>query len=380
MMGSRLKEDLSIFFSELEDPRLDRNKLYSLEEIIFLVLVSALAGYESWRGAEFFGEERIEFLRKFFRFKNGIPSHQTIGRVFSILKPKAFEDFFLSWAAQIHGSNNGKQIAFDGKTIRGSFDKAKGKGAIQILNAFAVESGITLAQLQIGSKTNEITELPKMIDSLDLKGANVSVDALNTQKTIAEKIISAGADYTLALKGNHKTLHSAVEYLFKETQIAKKDELTFTEKEHGRITTRNYQILKIEKNMLLESQEWKGLIGLGRVEVISERENKNTREERFYLLSYTDVAKFSKASRGHWGIENKLHWVLDVTYSEDASRIRKDNAPRNYSLIRKFALNIIRKTKQTLSIPKFHMKMTLNTVFAENILADSGFTRRKVEF
>lgn len=291
MMGSRLKEDLSIFFSELEDPRLDRNKLYSLEEIIFLVLVSALAGYESWRGAEFFGEERIEFLRKFFRFKNGIPSHQTIGRFFSILKPKAFEDFFLSWAAQIHGSNNGKQIAFDGKTIRGSFDKAKGKGAIQILNAFAVESGITLAQLQIGSKTNEITELPKMIDSLDLKGANVSVDALNTQKTIAEKIISAGADYTLALKGNHKTLHSAVEYLFKETQIAKKDELTFTEKEHGRITTRNYQILKIEKNMLLESQEWKGLIGLGRVEVISERENKNTREERFYLLSYTDIAK-----------------------------------------------------------------------------------------
>jgi hypothetical protein len=206
MMGSLVKEDLSVCFDSIEDPRIERSKKFPIEEIIFLAIFGALLGIESWRGLALLGNERLAELQQFIPFASGIPSHQTLGRVFSILRPKSFEEFFLSWAAKLNGSNEGKQIAIDGKALRGSFDTATGKKAIHILNACAVESGITLAQLQVDVKTNEITTLPEMLDSLDIRGAMISVDALNTQKNIAEKIITAKADYTLALKGNHKNL------------------------------------------------------------------------------------------------------------------------------------------------------------------------------
>lgn len=183
MMGSLVKEDLSVSFAEIEDPRVNRKKLYPIGEILFLALVGALLGIESWRGLELLGNERIEFIRRFFPFKNGVPSHQTIARVFSLLKPKSFEQFFMVWAAALHGPNHGKQIAFDGKTLRGSYDTSSGKKALHILNACAVETGICLAQLEVDTKTNEITTVPELIDAIDLRGAMVSVDALNTQYT-----------------------------------------------------------------------------------------------------------------------------------------------------------------------------------------------------
>lgn len=377
MMGSMLKEDLSVLFDGIEDPRVERSKKHPIGEIIFVVIFAALLGIKSWRGTALVGSERIDLLRKFFPFSNGVPSHQTIGRVFSILKPKSFEQFFNAWSASLHGSNNGKQIAFDGKSLRRSYDKNKGQKALHILNACAVDNGITLAQIEVDEKTNEITAVPDMIDALDIKGAMISVDALNTQKNIAEKIINSGANYTIALKGNHKNLNEDVSLLFDTTKIdlsEKKDEhFEECEKEHRRITTRIYDVIPVDLNNLEVSLNWKGLKSVGRVQTTTLKNEKETSEIRYFLLSYNGAKEFAKAARGHWGIENKLHWSLDVVYSEDASRKRADYAPRNYSLIRKFALNICRTFKEKLSVPLFHIKNASNFDFFHSVLVISGF-------
>ena len=377
MLGSLVKEDLAVNFDLIEDPRLDRHKKYPLSEIVFLALFAALQGIESWRGIELLGNERLDFLRKFFLFKNGVPSHQTIGRVFSIMRPKSFETLFATWAATLSGPNGGKQIAIDGKTLRGSFDKATGKRALHLLHACAVDSGITLAQLEVGEKTNEITTVPEMIDVLDIKGAMVSVDALNTQKEIAAKIIAAHADYTLALKGNHKNLNEEVIFLFNTHKLPGSgiNHLEVVEKSHGRITSRVYDILSVNETDLPQMADWKGLQALGRVETTITKDNKTSYELRYYLLSYNSIALFAKSARGHWAVES-MHWQLDVTYGEDASRKRKDHAPRNYSLIRKFALNTIKAVKGKLSVPLVHIKAAANPEYLTNILQSAGFPLR----
>lgn len=366
-MGSVLKEDLRVDFSKIEDPRIQRSKKYPIEEIIFLCLFGAFLGVESWRGVALLGQERLAFLRQFFAFSNGIPSHQTIGRVFSLLKPHCFEQFFMDWSAKLNGSNQGQQIAFDGKSLRGSANGAK--KALHLLNACAVDNGLSLAQLQVEEKTNEITALPEMIDCLDIKGAMVSVDALNTQKNIAAKIVEAQADYTLALKGNHKHLNQAVEGLFATHTTPSHEE---TEKSHGRITTRRYHLLPVDKYNLPQALDWRGLKAVGRVETMTLRRGKQSHETRYYLLSYEDVQRFAKSVRNHWGVE-VMHWMLDVTFGEDACTKRKDHAPRNYSLIRKWALNVLRKFKGKLSVPLVHIKAASNSEYLKSLMITAGF-------
>lgn len=372
MMGSLVKEDLAVRFDLLEDPRLDRRKKYPVCEIVFLGIFGALHGIESWRGLELLGNERIAFLKRFFEFAEGIPSHQTIARVFSILKPKSFEDFFKAWTSSLVGSNSGKQLAFDGKAVRGSYDRASAKEAIHLLNVCAVDCGITLAQMEVGAKTNEITVVPQMIDALDIEGAMVSVDALNTQKDIAKKIIEGKAQYTLALKGNHKNLNEEVGLLFDSSKISTRYHFEDTEKSHGRITSRIFDVIKVDALNLPQTPEWKGLSAVGRVQTTVLKGDKETNEIRLYLLSYTDVGLFAKSARGHWGVES-MHWTLDVTFREDASRKRKDHAPRNYSLIRKFSLNILRTFKGKLSVPLAHIKAAANPEFLTKMLVGSGF-------
>jgi len=372
-MDGGMKEDLAIIFGQLEDPRIDRHKKYPLCEIVFLVLYSAILGVESWRGIELIGHERINFLRNFFEFSNGIPSHQTIGRVFSILKPKSFEGFFIKWTSIIYGENQGKQIAIDGKTVRGSGDKANGIEAIHLLNACAVDCGVTLGQMEVGAKTNEIKLVPEMLDALEIKGSMISVDALNTQKDIAQKIIKGGADYTLALKGNHKILNNKVENLFLSSELSAVNHWEEFEKLHGRETHRIYDVLSVDKYNLDETLDWKGLKGVGMVQTKNLKSEKPA-EIRYYLLSYRDVNLFAKSARGHWGVES-LHWSLDVTFNEDASTKRKDFAPRNYSLIRKFALNIMRPLKGKLTIPLVKIKAAMKPEYLEKLLTDSGFKK-----
>jgi len=379
MMGSLVKEDLAVCFDEIEDPRLDRSKKYPLNEIVFLAIFGALLGIESWRGLELLGEERLSFLRKFFPYKEGITSHQTIGRVFSILQPKSFEEFFMSYSALLCGSNSGKQIAIDGKTLRGSYDKASAKQALHLLHAHAVDCGITLGQLEVGTKTNEITTVPQMIDAIDVVGAMISVDALNTQKEIAKKIIDAKAGYTLALKGNHKNLNEDVKHIFDTQKPADTSHFVETDKGHGRITERCYDVIEVDKTNLHQAPDWTGLQAVGRVQTKVWKNEIETSETRFYLLSYCDISLFAKTARGHWAVES-LHWSLDVTYSEDASRKRKDHAPRNYSLIRKFALNMIKTVKGKLSVPLAHIKAAANPEFLTTMLVKSGFQLREAQF
>lgn len=378
MMGALLKEPLDISFASINDPRLNRTKKYPLEEVLFIPIFAAFCGIESWRGMELLANEKIDYLKTFFPFKNGIPNHQTIGRVLSLLKPAAFESFFMKFTAELNGTNEGKQIAIDGKTVRGSANKNIGQKPIHLLNAVAVDTGLVLGQLEVGAKTNEIKTVPQMLDMLDIKGAMISVDALNTQKDIAEQIIDAKADYTLALKGNHKNLNEKTKELF-EHQNEQKNITTVNqvEKKNGRVTEREFSILPVNSNNLPESIFWKGLESIGKVVTTVFRNNQQTSEARYYLLSYLDSNVFAKSARGHWAVES-MHWTLDVTFGEDASTKRKDHAPRNYSLIRKFVLNIMRTLKDKLSIPLMQTKAVANQDFLTILLEKASFKQSRI--
>ena len=372
-MGFKMvREDLLSEFSELEDPRLDRLKKYPLCEIIFLSIYGVIQQVQSWRGLEILGTNRLEELREFFPFEEGIPSHQTLGRVFSILKPKTFEKFFSIWSRMLV---DGKidYIAIDGKTVRGSSSRTH--DAIHILHACAIDYGVSLAQVAVGSKTNEITMLAEIIDAIDAKDTIISVDALLTQKHIADKIIASKADYTMALKANHKNLHGEVVENFDLCHPDKKSRLEHTEKQNGRITQRVYDVIKLEENMISAFDEWKGLSSIGRVVSHVTKEHKITTMTRYFLLSYDSVATFSKSCRGHWGIES-YHWILDVVFKEDKDKKRTDHAPRNFSLIRKFSLNMLRKFKQKLSTPNAQIQCMTNREFRLEMLESSGFKRK----
>jgi predicted transposase YbfD/YdcC len=337
--------EIAVIFDKIEDPRIERHRLYPIGEIFFLVLCAILIGIKSWRGIETYGDQRLEWLRQFKPFVHGIPSHQTIGRVFSIIKPKVFETIFIQFMIAATGKESGKIIALDGKTLKGSFDTDSGKQALHVLNACAVDNGLLLGQMKVDSKTNEIRIVPELLDLLDVKGATITTDALNTQKDIAEKIVKLSNDYVLPVKDNHKNLRKEIEEKFQNMPPNKEDRKTFTEtveKGHGRIDHREYQVLAEEVLSLQTIKEWKTIKSIGIARTTSFRRNKKSTEIRYYIMSFKqDTERFAKAVRGHWGIENKIHWTLDVTFGEDQCRVRKDWAPQNFSLMRKLAMNVL---------------------------------------
>jgi len=288
----------------------------------------------------------------------------------SLLKPATVTKAFVSFMTALLPNSDMEIISLDGKTLRRSFDKAAGQKAIHILNAWAVDSGMSLAQMKVDSKTNEITAVPELLDLIDIKSATIVTDALNTQKSIAATIISKEADYALPVKDNHKNLSKEIQNAF-DTRIVNiaDSELYFEtlEKGHGRIETRKYSIISAE--FLSQKSEWQGLKFIGKVVNETFRDGKDTRETRYFLLSFSGVKRFAKVVRGHWGIENKLHWVLDVTFREDDCRVRKDHAPENFSTIRKLALNILRGDKSTnLSIPRKQARASRNPEYLKKIL------------
>ena len=369
--GALIREDLSEIFLGIEDPRIDRNKIYPLGEILFLVLVGAIAGVESWRGLELVGNELLIFLRRYLPYEHGICSHQTISRVFSLMPPKNFELVIASMMAKLFPGQDRDIIAIDGKTLKGSANKAQGVPALHILNAWAVRNGISLAQLAVGSKTNEITAMPEIIDMLDVKGATVTSDALNCQKEIAEKLTKSGADYVLALKGNHPQLYKTVVSKFEEELPAETKETFYqtTEKGHGRIETRSYYSAEAG-NWIPNWSEWCNLKSIGIVMSDVYKQGTNSAQVRFFLCSFSpDASRLAEAVRGHWGVENGLHWVLDVVFKEDASQKRTDHAPRNFSLVRKMALNLLKldKTKGRTG-PMKRIKAAMNQEYLAQIL------------
>lgn len=347
------KEDVPGFlchFDELEDPRIDRKKLYPLTEILFVVICASICGAQSWRDFVTFGEEKLDYLRRFLPFDNGIPSKNTYARVFSILNPDEFKKCFISWIQSFQQAL-GNLIAIDGKTLRKSFDKANQQSAIHMVSAFASASKLVLGQQKVDEKSNEITAIPKLLELLSLAGMIVSIDAMGTQKEIANQIIDKKADYVLALKGNQSTLHDDIR-LFLEAEIGKTKDSKITDsyeeidKGHGRIEHRICYVSD-QIHWLEQREQWRNLKTIIVVESHVSVGKHTTTEQRYFISSLSANAKqIAEAIRSHWSVENSLHWILDVTLREDDSRVRKDHAPENMAMVRHIILNMLQNTKK----------------------------------
>lgn len=342
------------FFADMPDPRLDRKKKYELVEIFVVALCAVLTGAETWIEIEQFGNVRLAWLRRFVALKNGIPSHDTFGRVFSLIDPQEFGARFLNWVQEVCRTSKNRLVAIDGKTVRRSHDKNAGKEAIHMVSAWAVENRLVLGQCKTDEKSNEITAIPELLKLLDVRGCLVTIDAMGCQKKIAQQITASGADYALGLKGNQLKLQDEVDSFF---HCAHKDKFAHLEydyhktvdKDHGRIETREYWIVAEESFEVKD--EWGGLKAVGMVKSERRIGNELECETRYYLCSRMMSADaFAKAVRGHWGIENSLHWVLDVVFREDDCRIRKGHAAENLSVLRRIALNMLREEKAVCKV------------------------------
>jgi predicted transposase YbfD/YdcC len=336
------------FFEDIDDPRrFDGNFRHSAEEILLVTLCAIIAGADSWRDLVKYGNIKLNFLKQFYPYEYGIPSKNTFYRFFAVLKPEAFKACFLLWVKSLKLVND-EIIAIDGKTLRRSHDKANEQKAIHMVSAFASKTGIVLGQEKVDKKSNEITAIPKLLDLLDIKGCIITIDAMGTQRKIAEQIINNGGDYILALKGNQSNLHKEVAYFLQDdnNQIHcnKAQEVDCG---HGRIETRN--CLATENIDWLDKLKFPGQKSIFCVESTREIGEKINTEIRYYIASVSsDAAKLNSATRHHWAIENCLHWTLDMTFNEDYSRIRLDNAAENMAMIRHTVLNLIKLAK-----PKF---------------------------
>jgi predicted transposase YbfD/YdcC len=340
------------FFSVVSDPRIERAKKHSLISILMIGLMSTLAGGEGFNEMEDWGEENRELIEEFLLLENGIPSHDTFRRVFGQLEPKELEKFLVELTKHLSkekviGDNSSNVIAIDGKTLRRSFDRASKQSALHLVSAWAASSRLVLGQVAVDEKSNEITAIPELLRMLSIKKAVVTLDAMGTQKTIAEQILDQGGDYVLALKKNHGNLYEDVKDFFEGHASDNFSEVEHSQfesidKEHGRIETRTV-VATGDIDWSGASAEWKGLVSFVQVQGKREIEGKVSNETRYYISSLSPSASvLAEAVRAHWGIENKLHWMLDVNFREDYSRVRKDSAPRNLAVLRKVSMNILR--------------------------------------
>ncbi len=333
------------FFNEIPDHRIDRKKLHPITEILFLALCGIIANCNSWEDLELFGKNRLRFLRKYLPYRHGIPSDDTLRRFFRVLDPKVFEKKFREWISSFGFSVKDKVVAIDGKTSRHSFDGEI--GAMHLVSAFLSENKITLGQEKVDGKSNEISAIPELIESLDLKGAIVTIDAMGTQYAIANKIIEKEANYILALKGNQGSLEADVREIF-ASGIEKAEIYEDVDAGHGRIETRECTVISDPEwiKWLVDSHpKWTSIKAVVRIRSTFISESGTTTEDRFYIASLLGLAKrLLSLIRQHWGIES-MHWVLDVTFGDDQSRIRKGNAPQNMAVIKKSALNLLQIIK-----------------------------------
>lgn len=327
-------------FADVVEPRQD-NARHNLHEMLLIALCTMLCGGEDCCDMAEFGEAKEPFLRQFMRLKHGIPSHDTFSRVFRLLDPAGFEACFTRFMQHFSAGLEGV-IALDGKTLRGSFDRASGKSPLHMVHAWAVGQRLLLAQIAVDAKSNEITAIPKLLEMLCLKGCIVTADALNCQRTIAASIVEKGGDYVLALKGNQRSLHDDVTTFLDDPARAASHVHTSIDAGHGRIETRTSTVCS-DIAWLQDHHHWPGLAAIGKVIRTRETATKTTTETAYYLLSTVlSAEQFGDVVRAHWGVENGLHWVLDVTMNEDRTRQRRDHGPQNVALLRRLALNLAR--------------------------------------
>lgn len=360
-------------FEDLTDPRIERTRVHDLFELVVVALCGTIAGADTWADIERFGNDRLVWLRTFLRLEGGIPSHDTFGRVFAMLDPAELVAGIQQWLDDL-GREIGKHIAIDGKTLRGSGDKAAGRNPLHLVSAWASETRLTLGQVAVDSKSNEITAIPLLLELLDLKGATVTIDAMGCQKEIAAKIVAGGGDYVLALKGNQEKLHQAVDAAFTMALEARVRppgmcRHVTTETNRGRQERREYTVLPAPRS-LPGVADWKGLATLVMVLRITRINGREKGEVSYFLSSLPPKVKaLAKFIRQHWSIESQLHWVLDVTFSEDASRIRKQHAPQTSAMLRRLAVSILSAdTSIKDNIRGKRYRACLNTDTLERIL------------
>ena len=380
-MDGRQETSIGVHFALLPDPRADRGQDHLLLDIVTVALCAVLCGADGWVAVATFGRAKERWLRTFLALPGGIPSHDTIGRVFARLDPAEFRRCFLAWVQATVPDTVGQVVALDGKTLRRSHDRANGQAALHLVSAWACGSGLVLGQLAVDDKSNAITALPALLRLLDLAGATVTIDALGCQTASAAQIVAQGADDALALKDNHPTLHAEVAETFADARAnafaddapADHDHWATVEKNHGRLETRRSWTIRDPETSAYLNQggAWAGLRAIGMVERQRRVGAVLSSETRYYLLSGAgDAASFGHAVRSHWGIEHRVHWVLDVAFREDESRIRVGDGAENFAVLRHFALNLLRQERSAKgSIATKRFRAALDDTYLLTVLA-----------
>ncbi len=365
-------------FSAVDDPRIERSKRHELLDILFICVAATIAGCDGPTEIVDFASQKISWFRKFIRLENGAPSHDTVGRVLSLIKPDQFQKAFLEWisslADECDDEGRPRFVPIDGKTLRGSRGAKHRPGPLHLVSAWATEQGLTLGQVAVDSKSNEITAIPKLLKMLELCGAIVTIDAMGCQKEIAKKIVNGGGDYVLAVKDNQPALCTALEAFFLDrheqddfSQYGCRRHQT-TERSRGRLEERYYTVAPVPQSMKSFCRAWKNLKSIGQVITMTEHGEKHTSEVRYYISSRDPkVKEFASSVRKHWSIES-MHWILDVVFAEDASRIRNGDAAENFGFLRKFVISLLKRDTSQGSLKGKRKRAGWNTAFLEKLL------------
>ena len=353
------RTSLVAHFTRVPDPRINRRREHDLIDILVIAVCTLLCAGETFNDMEDFGKAKRDWFSTFLKLRNGIPSHDTFNRVFAALDPKQFLDCFLRWTQSLREAVPQEIVALDGKALRRALNK--GQSIKYVVSAWAESNGLVLGQLKVADKSNEITAVPELLRVLELSGCIVTLDAMGCQKKIAQEIIEADADYVLALKGNQETVHEEVKSFLDATLLEQKSprlpgakrskaaaalaSLETVEKDHGRVETRRYY-QSDQLDWFADRLKWEGLKSVGMVESVREVDGKTTVERRYYLASLPlGIETLARAVRGHWGVENKVHWIMDVCFREDQNRARTGYAAENLATLRRLALNLLKQEK-----------------------------------
>jgi predicted transposase YbfD/YdcC len=364
-------------FKELQDPRGMKGKEHAFLSIVMIAILATIGGARGWEDIELYAESHQIWLESFLDLRNGIPHADTYRRVFERIDPESLQQCFLGWIKQVVETTGAQVIPIDGKTVRGSYDRGKQQPALHLVSAWASEHRLMLGQVKVENKSNEITAIPSLLKLLDITGCIITIDAMGTQTEIAEQIISKRADYILSLKANHPTLYTQVESWFEASQLEgfKGIEHSYDRRvEAGHHRQENRQIWVVPVTAipdLYQPTPWAGLQSVVMVVRVRHLWNKTTREVQFYLTSLpADAVRIGRAIRAHWGIENQLHWVLDVTFGEDDSRIRNGHSPENFALLRRLALSLLnQETSTKRSLRQKAKRASMNTNYMLQVLA-----------
>jgi len=355
-------------FAELDDPRTGNAGRHDLLEMLVIALSSVLTGGEDCTDMAEFAETKLAFLRDFLKLEHGPPSHDTFSRLFRRLDPEQFRACFQRFMARFAEACQGV-IAIDGKVLRRSFDKASGRSPLHMVSAWGCEQQLVLGQIATEEKSNEITAVPKLLKLLSLEGCTVTVDALNCQRAIAEQVIDQKGDYVMALKGNQGSLHDDVRRFLDDPASQIDTAKPVVDGDHGRIETRTATV-STDIGWLRDLHDWPGLAAVGKMFRVREMAGKTTTETAYYLLSSAMTPeRFGEVTRSHWGIENRLHWRLDVSMNEDQARNRTGNGPENLAVLRHMALNLLRKEPSKRSLPKKLRRAALSDTYLVKLLA-----------